>query len=469
VASRIRGLYRATRRNIASIVVTGPDEPRIDTQAIGGAPDRNRDARTGLTLAEHEPNMTEHGRSRSVSGSRQRTRSHNAAAIAIALAALGASSPAAAQESRAATIASAQAEKAARVKPYEPSRAEAALEKAFDLLTLPPNGFYPVFGSVYSGGGFTLGGGYRRFVTERTTVNFTGMYSFKNYKLFEVGLQRPRDARRPYDLSVTAGWRDATQVNYHGLGIESPEDRTVYRMKQGYAGGELAYRPKPWAIFKGALIYEGFTLSEGSGSVTSIEEVHTPATAPGLGANPDYLHLNASAAIDTRPSPGYARRGLLYEIGYHRYDDHDDVYTFDRVDADIVHHIPILRENWVVSLHGRLESTLSDTDVVPYFLMPSLGSGSTLRGYSSWRFRDRHAALFSGEFRWIPSRLVMDAALFYDTGTVADRFDSLSINRMKSDVGFGVRFHTPLATPLRIELAKGSEGLRLVFAGSAAF
>ena len=63
----------------------------------------------------------------------------------------------------------------------------------------------------------------------------------------------------------------------------------------------------------------------------------------------------------------------------------------------------------------------------------------------------------------------MDAALFYDTGTVADRFDSLSITSMKSDVGFGVRFHSPLATPLRIELAKGSEGLRLVFAGSAAF
>ena len=40
---------------------------------------------------------------------------------------------------------------------------------------------------------------------------------------------------------------------------------------------------------------------------------------------------------------------------------------------------------------------------------------------------------------------------------------------MKSDVGFGVRFHSLVATPLRIELAKGSEGLRLVFAGSAAF
>ena len=63
----------------------------------------------------------------------------------------------------------------------------------------------------------------------------------------------------------------------------------------------------------------------------------------------------------------------------------------------------------------------------------------------------------------------MDAALFYDTGTMADRFDSLTHRNMKSDFGFGIRFHSLVATPLRIEIAKGSEGLRLVFAGSAAF
>ena len=116
-----------------------------------------------------------------------------------------------------------------------------------------------------------------------------------------------------------------------------------------------------------------------------------------------------------------------------------------------------------------MQTTLSDEDIVPYFLMPSLGSGSSLRGYSSWRFRDRHSMLFSGEYRWTPSRLALDAAIFYDAGTVADRFDALSIGSMKSDFGFGLRFHSLVATPLRIELAKGSEGLRLVFAGSAAF
>ena len=60
-------------------------------------------------------------------------------------------------------------------------------------------------------------------------------------------------------------------------------------------------------------------------------------------------------------------------------------------------------------------------------------------------------------------------ALFYDTGKVTPRWDDLSFKGLKSDVGIGVRFHSPLATPLRIELAQGSEGMRIVFAGGAAF
>jgi len=59
--------------------------------------------------------------------------------------------------------------------------------------------------------------------------------------------------------------------------------------------------------------------------------------------------------------------------------------------------------------------------------------------------------------------------VFYDAGMVAPEFGDLALSRFKSDAGIGVRFHGPLATPLRIELAKSREGLHLVFSGSAAF
>jgi hypothetical protein len=240
-------------------------------------------------------------------------------------------------------------------------------------------------------------------------------------------------------------------------------------MKQAYGGGDVGFHPAPWTIVRAGLSYEDFSLGEGAGPNPSIEEINTPATAPGLGASPKYLHTMVSGGLDSRPSPGYARHGGLYEVSYHNYADRDDTYSFDQLNAEVVQHIPLLRENWVLSVHGLLQTTLDDADTVPYFLMPSLGSGSTLRGYSSWRFRDRHSILMSGEFRWIPSRLGLDMALFYDTGKVTPRFNDISWKGLASDVGIGVRFHSPLATPLRIELARGREGMHLVFSGSAAF
>jgi outer membrane translocation and assembly module TamA len=40
---------------------------------------------------------------------------------------------------------------------------------------------------------------------------------------------------------------------------------------------------------------------------------------------------------------------------------------------------------------------------------------------------------------------------------------------MKTDYGIGVRFHTPAATALRLDLAHGREGFHVVLTASAPF
>ena len=381
--------------------------------------------------------------------------------LAVSLIVCGAGR-ASAQDSRAAMM-----RRNKRPRPRSSSRITNKAEQLFVTLQREmlqePNG-YPLFGGVYSGGGFTLvitGGSTAIGPTRHQGHAYSGTTSSWSSVRFVGPCGRTvRSARGPDGATPR---RSPT-----GLGMDGPE-RPRFRDAAGYVGGGVAVHPVPWTVFRGALTYEDFTPGQGAGKDPSIEEVNTPATAPGPGANPAYLHAMASAGIDTRLSPGYARRGGLYEVSYHNYADRDDTYSFDRLDAEVVQHIPILRENWVISLHGLLQTTLDDADTVPYFLLPSLGSGSTLRAYSSWRFRDRHSLLMSAEWRWIPSRLGLDMALFYDTGKVTPEFRDISWKGLASDVGIGVRFHGPLATPLRIELAKGREGLHLVFSGSAAF
>ncbi len=375
-----------------------------------------------------------------------------------------------AQETRTGLIGAEQADKATRLAPHEPHWAENLLLSVRKSLIEQPAGFYPYFDSVYSGGGFTLGAGYRRFTGDRTQLNVEGLYSGKSYKLIRAGATSPGHFSEHLDLHATVSWRDATQVAYHGLGIDSPADAdTAFRMQQAYAGGDVTVRPHRLLLLTAAVSLEDYALKDPTGSHTPVEAVFTPQTAPGLGVDPMYLHTTTSASFDWRPAADYARRGGLYKIARHHYADQDGTYSFDRLDAEVVQHIPILRENWVISLHGRLETTLDDDDQVPYFMLPALGSGSTLRGYSSWRFRDRHAMLLSGEWRWIPNRMALDMAFFYDAGMVAPHLDAIALHSFVSDFGVGIRFHGPARTPLRVEFAKGSEGLQVVFSASAAF
>jgi hemolysin activation/secretion protein len=101
-------------------------------------------------------------------------------------------------------------------------------------------------------------------------------------------------------------------------------------------------------------------------------------------------------------------------------------------------------------------------------MMPALGGGSSLRGYASWRFRDLNSLLLQAEWRVLVNSF-LDVALFYDAGKVEARAQDLDLDGLKSDFGIGFRMHGPAATPVRIELAKGNEGLAIVFAASASF
>jgi hypothetical protein len=355
--------------------------------------------------------------------------------------------PAWSQPSRTDAVAEKQADKAKDLKPRVPPGAERAFKWVKDELIDEPSGLYPLFGSVYSGGGFTLGAGYRRYYGDNTHWDAKVLQSIRNYRLLEVSTDSWNHAGGRLDLHARAGRRDAPDVPFHGLGIDSPRDSVGFGLTQVYTGGEISYRALPNTHLQGGVLYEDY----------SVDERRDPA----------YWHTTASVGYDWRPAAGYARSGGLYQVRYHHYAGGVD--DFARVEGEIVQHVPLARQNWVLSLRGQTDSILSDEALVPYHLLPSLGGGDTLRGFSSWRFRDRNAALTTAELRWIPNRNIVDVALFYDAGMVAPEFSDITLRRFKSDAGIGVRFHGPLATPLRIELAKSREGLHLVFAGSAAF
>lgn len=378
-------------------------------------------------------------------------------------------------ETREAAIAAQQQEKARAAAKYEPGRAERLFqrfeERGFPFVSTAP-GFYPAFGSVYPGGHLALGAGYRQFAGDSALVDVHGLYSVATYKRIEATFRSPGHARGRLELGGRVGWMDAPRVSYFGLGSETrPEDATGFRIRQTYAEGGASWRPARWFQLTGLGGYDAYDEGSGTGRRASIEERFTPVTAPRLGEDPTFARGSTTASLLWLDSPGYSRRGGFLRWTYDeraRLDSGGDG-AFGLMRTEVVQHIPILRETWVLSLRGRADSVASGAGNAPYFLLPSLGSGSTLRGFQTDRFRDRQSLLLSGEWRWIPSRLALDLALFVDAGTVGRTWKDVTSGEMKTDYGIGVRIHTPAATALRIDLARGAEGMRLVLASSAPF
>jgi hypothetical protein len=372
---------------------------------------------------------------------------------------------------RQAAIEQAQAEKVPTLHPFVPDKAERLINRYEDRLFNQTQSWHPFLESAYSGGGFAFGAGYLHHVSPFNTVDVRGSYTISGYKRAEAEFVAPHLFSRRGELSVLGGWREATQVGFFGFGAAtSKDDRTNFDFRQPYASATLTVKPiRRLLLLRGGVEWTRWTQRPGEGTFPSVETVFTPATLPGLGAETTYIHSRGTVGFDWRTSEGYARRGGFYGVTVHDYSDRDDRFGFNQVNYEVIQHVPILREAWVISLHGLAQTAFGKSDQqVPFFLMPAVGGGSSLRGFSSRRFTDRNSLLLQAEWRITASRF-LDTAVFYDAGKATARTKDLDLNGLKSDYGFGLRFHGPFFTPLRVEIARGNEGLALIFASSAVF
>jgi hypothetical protein len=372
---------------------------------------------------------------------------------------------------RQAAIEQAQAEKVPTLHPFVPAKAERLVNRLEESLFNQAPSWHPFFDSAYSGGGFAFGAGYMHHVSPYNSVDVRGSYTISGYKRAEAEFIAPHLFSRRGELSVLGGWREATQAPFFGFGTAtSKDDRTNFDFRQPYASATLTVRPtRRRLVLRGGVEWTRWTQRPGEGTFPSVETAYTPATLPGLGAETTYIHSRGTVGFDWRTSQGYSRRGGFYGVTVHDYADRDDAFGFNQVNYEVIQHVPILREAWVISLHGLAQTAFGKSDQqIPFFLMPAVGGGDSLRGFTSRRFSDRNSLLLQAEWRITASRF-LDTAVFYDAGKATARTKDLDLNALKSDYGFGLRFHGPFFTPLRVEIARGNEGLALIFASSAVF
>ena len=369
-----------------------------------------------------------------------------------------------AQTTRAGQIAETQAEKSKRLAAEQAGPGEKFVVRVLSspLLT-GAGGWYPWFGNVYNGSGFAMGAGYLRRLSHRGSASVRAGASVNRSFLGDVDWRIPIPERTRLRPRLNARWIDAKSLSFYGIGSRTEtEDKTRFDYEPRRVHGTLDADLFDWLTLSGEYGYLAIS--------TQSEPGQPASSLPGLGESLRFNTVGAGIAADWRTSAGYSTSGGLVRLGWTRYDARNrEPYTFDSVEFEATQLVPLVREQYVFAFRVLATTTnASRGGDVPFPLLPSLGSGETLRGYVNRRFTDRSLALATAEYRWRPSRY-MDMAVFIDSGTVAGRLRDIGDDRLATSWGIGARLHGPNFTALRIEAARGREGWRLVFAGGPPF
>src|SRR5262249_4696440 len=116
-----------------------------------------------------------------------------------------------------------EAQKATALTPSQPSKAETYVHRYSEAFLGGQIHWHPFFHNSYSGGGFTLGAGYKTFVSPYNTLDLRGSWTFLGYKRIEAEYIAPHLFNRRGVLTAVGGWREATEVAFFGFGIDSKE------------------------------------------------------------------------------------------------------------------------------------------------------------------------------------------------------------------------------------------------------
>jgi hypothetical protein len=382
--------------------------------------------------------------------------------VGVLLAALA--SPAAAQEpeTRAEELWRKQQEKAARVAPYKPFWIEKrlfAIERAGGLGVT--NGWFVTFGDIKSGSGFAGGPAYGKLFDNGTLVYAKAAYSIRNFKMAQVAVQAPPAAGKRLLIGGRLRWQDAPTLPFYPIGTNSPKNSFDFSETKSEASARAVFRPVRVVRLGGGAAYEDFDTTH------VVPKEPDPSLAliavPGSGTEPSYAHGHVLGAFDSRDGTGYSRRGSLLQATWNDYrQQNGDGLSFQRLDAVAEQYVPILHGNWVIYAGLRYSTTSAPAgNAVPFYLLPHLG-GNDLRGYSQYRFRDRHSILLTLEYRWYVQEFA-DMAIFYDAGKVAPERSQIDLEDLKRSIGVGLRFHGPETTVIRLEVATSREGWRFIF------
>jgi outer membrane protein assembly factor BamA len=268
-------------------------------------------------------------------------------------------------------------------------------------------------------------------------------------------------------VSFITQHRNISEMPYYGSG---PDSRKTGRSNYRQEDTNVDVRPGV-RIFKGfsaSLIgsYMAENIGPGrSSTYISSEKQFDPDAAPGIDRQTNFWRGGGLIEYDWRDRASGPTSGGRYAAQYTRYLDRNlGSYSFLRLDLDASQYIPMFNHTRVIALHGASSlTTAGNGQRVPFYLQPTLGGASTLRGFRSNRFYGDNSVMVNAEYRWFCSP-ILDMVAFGDGGKVFNRWEGWNLHNLQSDVGFGLRVKGRSGVPgFGIDTGFSHEGFQIWF------
>lgn len=316
------------------------------------------------------------------------------------------------------------------------------------------NGIFVDYGNMIPGAGWlSAGPGYRHWYNnDRFFVEGSGSISVTGYKMAQGRVELPAMLKSRLALGTQVRWHDFGRVDYFGAGSSTTEDLlSDYSIASTQVTAYATLRPVRWLAIGGQI-----------GWMNPKSQYVDGALLRGLDDRRTFVPTEVSLTVDTRDFPEHPTSGIVLRGVGARYDDRTSgENTFERYEGEAAGFLPIGAGRVVLALHGWLVgSDVAPGRSVPFYLQPGLGGSSSLRSFTDYRFRDDNMLLATAEVR-LALFTHLDLAAFTDAGNVASRVADLDLN--KRSYGGGIRLHTRRTTFALFDVARGSEGWRVMF------
>jgi outer membrane protein assembly factor BamA len=370
-------------------------------------------------------------------------------------------------------------EKAERLEPYRVSETEGrvrSLERARlpeKILVKGWRGLRPVIGGMPSGSGFVLGGGYiHGLENQYYQFQVNGRISTRGYRTADAEFVfPPPQLGRRVELKLRAEYRDLTSLRFYGIGNDSSvDDRSTYLLNDKRGMAYLWLNPRGLLSFgaEGGVVQPR---TDSGQADRSLEEVFVPDEVPGFDdRNTEFIVTGGWVEFDIRDKWAEPPVGVVARVTALRYEDAGlSKYDFTRVVGDVKAYIPLGYRNRILALRLYSSQSIADAgEVVPFYLMETLGGAKDIRGYREFRFRDARNFLVEAEYRWeiFP---YADMTIFFDAGKVFSDASDFNFDKMHAGYGVGLRAHAPGGFVLRFDLAHSVEGFRFHVSGGPSF